>query len=70
LWLRLPIAAAVVIWGARTDRPWAVPVAATIAMPVVWVATLSVLTAVLAMGRSELRPTPAHSFGAPVADLK
>ena len=42
LWLRLPIAAAVVIWGARTDRAWTVPVAATVAMPVLWIATFSV----------------------------
>jgi hypothetical protein len=60
LWLRMPIAAAVVIWGARTDRPWTVPVAATIAMPVVWVATLSVLTAILAITREDLRPRPAN----------
>ena len=56
LWLRLPIAAVVVIWGARTDRPWTVPVAATIAMPVVWLATLSVLTAAFAIDRPKLRP--------------
>src|SRR6478735_1351028 len=28
LWIRLPIAVAVVVWGARTDRRWTVPVAA------------------------------------------
>jgi hypothetical protein len=56
LWLRMPIAAAVVIWGARTDRPWTVPVAAAIAMPVMWIATLSVLAAIAGIYRSELRP--------------
>jgi hypothetical protein len=35
--LRLPLAAAVVWWGARTDRSWTVPVAATIATPVLWI---------------------------------
>ena len=30
LWLRLPAAAALVIWGARTDRRWTVVVAATL----------------------------------------
>jgi hypothetical protein len=35
--VRLPVAAAVVWWGARTDRPWTVPVAATIATPVLWI---------------------------------
>jgi Glycosyltransferase family 87 len=56
LWLRLPPAAAVVVWGARTDRPWTIPVAATIAMPVVWLAALSVLAAIVAVQRPELRP--------------
>lgn len=43
VWVRLPIAAAVVAWGASTDRRWTVPVAATIAMPVLWGASLTVL---------------------------
>jgi hypothetical protein len=63
LWLRLPIAAAVVIWGARTDRPWTVPVAATIAVPVLWLATLSILMALLAIGRPELRPARGRGTG-------
>src|SRR4029078_312592 len=28
LWIRLPLAAALVVWGARTDRAWTVPIAA------------------------------------------
>lgn len=55
--LRLPIAIVVVVWGARSDRAWTVPVAATIAMPVVWLATLSVLTAAIALQRPSLRPS-------------
>jgi hypothetical protein len=43
LLLRLPLAVALVVWGARTDRPWTVPVAATLAMPVLWFAALSAL---------------------------
>jgi hypothetical protein len=35
-WIRLPIAAALVFWGARTDRPWTVPVSATIGLPIIW----------------------------------
>jgi hypothetical protein len=41
--IRLAIAAVIVIWGARTDRPWTVAVASTIALPVLWFAGLSVL---------------------------
>ena len=66
IWIRLPIAAAVVIWGARTDRAWTVPVAATIALPVLWPATsLAVLAAIPALLRPELRPTPKASLAAP-----
>lgn len=34
--IRLPVAAALVIWGARTDRPWTVAVAAMIGLPIIW----------------------------------
>src|SRR5439155_9036139 len=54
LLLRLPAAAALVIWGARTDRKWTVPLAAAIAMPVLWIAAFSVLAALPALGRPEL----------------
>jgi len=54
LLLRLPAAAALVIWGARTDRKWTVPMAAAIAMPVLWIAAFSVLAALPALGRPEL----------------
>jgi hypothetical protein len=45
--VRLPLAAALVIWGARTDRPATVPVAALIALPVIWFHSLSLLVAVI-----------------------
>jgi hypothetical protein len=45
LW-RLPFAAAVALWGGLTGRAWAVPVAATIAMPQTWWTSLAVLAAV------------------------
>ena len=34
--IRLPIAALLVIWGARTDRPWTVGIAATLGLPIIW----------------------------------
>ena len=33
LWIRLPAAVALVVWGARTDRRWTVPVASMLALP-------------------------------------
>ncbi len=46
-WVRLPLAVAVVAWGARTDRRWAVPVAAMIALPAMWYGSLSMLLAII-----------------------
>lgn len=56
LWFRFPIAAAVVVWGARTDRPWTVPVAAMLALPALWYGGLSMLLALIPLHRMELRP--------------
>ena len=53
LWIRLPFAVAVVVWGARADRRWTVPVAAMLALPAVWYGGLSMLLAVI-----PLTPTP------------
>jgi hypothetical protein len=47
LWLRLPLAAVVVAWGARTDRRWALPVGVMLAMPALWYAVPAVLAAAL-----------------------
>jgi hypothetical protein len=44
--VRLAVAAALVCWGARTDRRWVVPVAVMLAMPVLWITAPAVLTAV------------------------
>ncbi len=43
---RLPVAAAVVIWGALTNRRWTVPVAAAIALPQSWWTNFALLAAV------------------------
>ena len=43
LWLRLAVAAAIVVWGARTERRWTVVVAATLALPVLWIAGFALL---------------------------
>ena len=56
LLLRLPAAALFVTWGALTDRKWTVPLAAALAMPVLWIAAFSVVAAVFAIDRPELQP--------------
>ena len=47
LWLRLPLAAVLVIWGARTDRRWTVVVSSMLALPVLWFAAPAMLVGVL-----------------------
>jgi hypothetical protein len=45
LWLRLPLAAAVVWWGARRDARWTVPLGAMLALPWLWPGGLAMLAA-------------------------
>jgi hypothetical protein len=47
--VRLPFAIAVVVWGARTDRRWTVPVAGMLALPALWYGGLTMLLAVVAL---------------------
>jgi hypothetical protein len=46
-WFRLPIAVALIVWGARTNRRWVVPVASMLALPALWYGGLSMLLGVL-----------------------
>jgi Glycosyltransferase family 87 len=51
LWLRLPIALAVMVWATLTSRRWAVPIAVALAMPLLWFHALSVLVAIQPLWR-------------------
>jgi glycosyl transferase family 87 len=51
--IRLPAAIALVWWGARTDRRWTVPVAATLALPLIWWHGLAMLVAILPILRED-----------------
>ena len=64
LWMRLIIAAAIVIWGARTDRRWTVAVAAAIALPVLWLAGLSVMLGAVPGLRAQARSRSAAARSA------
>jgi Glycosyltransferase family 87 len=67
LWIRFPLAVALVVWGARTDRRWTVPVSAMLALPALWYGGLSMLLAAIpllgesapAVDRRPNRPTTA-----------
>ncbi len=53
--VRLPFAIAVVVWGARTDRRWTVPVAGMLALPALWYGGLSMLLAVIVLREQDAR---------------
>jgi hypothetical protein len=45
--IRIPVAIVLVAWGARTDRPWTVPIAATLGLPILWPHGLTVALAAI-----------------------
>jgi hypothetical protein len=52
---RLPIGVLIVAWAALTRRAWAVPVGAMIALPIVWLNSLSMLVALVPLLRESAR---------------
>ena len=67
LWLRIVAAALLVIWGARTDRRWVVPIAMVISMPVIWVTTPAILVAIPRL-RRRTAPVPGAEAAAVAAE--
>ncbi len=62
--VRLPLAALLVAWGARSDRPWTVGVGATMALPVLWIHGLAMLASLgpfLFWRKSEPKTSSRHS---------
>ena len=59
VWFRLPVAVAIVFWGARTDRRWTVPLASCIALPVLWFNGFAMLVAMLPLLDRTAPETPA-----------
>jgi hypothetical protein len=51
--LRLAVSVAILWWGARTDRRWTVPVAATISLPIIWIHGLTMLIAAIPLWRED-----------------
>ncbi len=52
--VRLPLAAVIVVWGARTDRPWTLAIALLLSIPTIWPHAFSVLVALIALERDEV----------------
>jgi hypothetical protein len=51
LLVRLPVAVILVAWGGLTDRRWTVPLAATLALPVLWVSGFAICAACVPLAR-------------------
>ena len=47
--VRVPAAVLLVLWGARTNRPWTLPTASMLALPVLWLVGLAMLAGAFAL---------------------
>lgn len=63
--LRLAVGAAIVAWGARTDRRWTVVVGAFLALPTIWANSVAMLLAAAALVWTGRR---AKTISSPVAN--
>ena len=46
VWIRLPVVAVLIAWGARTDRRWVLPIGLCLSLPTVWINTPTILVAI------------------------
>ncbi len=58
--LRLAIAAALIVWGGRTDRAWVLPIAVGLSAPFLWWNVIAVMVAAIPLASwKPARPSPA-----------
>jgi len=53
--VRMALAAVIVVWGARTDRPWTVPLGAFLALPVIYIDSFTFLLGCVAVRHASIR---------------
>lgn len=46
VWVRLPLVALLIVWGARANRRWVLPIAVCFSLPTVWINTPTILVAI------------------------
>jgi hypothetical protein len=70
--LRILVAAALVVVGARANRPWVVPVAATLAAPAIWANVLVILVGIVPLleGRGLNRPLLPATLGRTIVAVR
>jgi hypothetical protein len=61
LWMRLPLSIGLIVWGARRDARWVLPAAAMLALPVMWVASVSMLAGCWALWAPRSAPAADQS---------
>ena len=61
VWVRLPFALGIIVWGARTNRHWTVPISVLLAMPILWINVFALLIAIVPL-REEPGLTPARAW--------
>ncbi|MBA3877004.1 MAG: hypothetical protein C0498_08720 [Anaerolinea sp.] len=61
LWLRVLAAAALIAWGAATDRRWVLPVGVLLSLPTVWLNSPTILVALLPLAVAGAQ-TPAGAW--------
>jgi Glycosyltransferase family 87 len=69
LLIRLPVAAGLVVWGARTNRAWTLPAGAMLALPVLWLVGLAMLAGSFALSPWGPRRKDANA-GAPSTGVR
>lgn len=62
LWIRVLAAVALVAWGGLTDRRWSVPIAATLALPILWPSGFAVLAALWPLERQRRQAEAASGY--------
>jgi hypothetical protein len=62
VWYRLPISAAIVAWGARTNRPWTVVLASCISIPVLELNAFAMLVAIIPLIDPASAKSPAAAW--------
>jgi hypothetical protein len=65
--VRLLLAALIVAYGARTNRRWTVPVAATVALPTIWYNGCAILIAILPLWKGDMEALAAARRALPAA---
>jgi hypothetical protein len=49
VWIRIPLVVLLIVWGARANRRWTLPIAVAFSLPTVWINTPAIMLAIPAL---------------------